>query len=253
MLKSKATQVFLFLSLSLLLQTAYAGKGKVLITTGEYVSLQTNSELNFRAYVAGPKSAKQGILLIHGWWGLNQEVEKWTNKFASLGYRVIALDLFNNKVTTNPTVAKKFIADMKQSEANEKYIAALNYLAKPDRKLAVVGRSFGAMQALEASMAAPEKISATVMYYPYGKLGTDKNKLRKINTPVLAHFAQKDFFLTPAKRDKFVSEINNAGIYMSVNIYDARHGFDKPTSKNYDESAHRLAWKKSNQFLELLE
>jgi dienelactone hydrolase len=36
---------------------------------------------------------------------------------------------------------------------------------------------------------------------------------------------------------------------MSVNIYNARHGFDKPTSKNYAEPAQKASWQKSRQFL----
>ena len=39
-----------------------------------FVELQTSSKQPFTAYVVGPKQAKQAILLIHGWWGLNRQV-----------------------------------------------------------------------------------------------------------------------------------------------------------------------------------
>ena len=42
---------------------------------GEYISLETENLKTFKVYVAGPMDASRGILLIHGWLGLNQDFE----------------------------------------------------------------------------------------------------------------------------------------------------------------------------------
>jgi carboxymethylenebutenolidase len=211
--------------------------------------MKTANNQSYNAYIAGPKDAKQAILLIHGWWGLNREVETWANEFAVAGYRVMAIDLYNQQVTTNPATAKKLMQSVKQSEADAKYAAAIKALSANGRKVAIIGRSYGASQALHAALVAKDKASAAIVYYPYGELMTDKKSLTAIKAPILGHFARKDFFLTPDKVSEFTSAIKNAGLTMTANIYEARHGFDKPTGNNFNEPAHNLAQQRTNEFL----
>ena len=139
--------------------------------------------------------------------------------------------------------------EVKQSEANDKYAAAIKSLSGSNRKLAVIGRSYGASQAFHAVLVAPEKVSATIVYYPYGMLMTDKKILSSITSPVLGHFARNDFFLTPDKLKQFRSAIKKSDLKMSFNVYNARHGFDKATGKNYNQDAHALAQDRTQKFL----
>ena len=60
---------------------------------GEYITLETEKQKTFKVYVAGPMDASRGILLIHGWLGLNQDIETLTMKFAKFGYRAMAMDI----------------------------------------------------------------------------------------------------------------------------------------------------------------
>jgi dienelactone hydrolase len=98
-------------------------------------------------------------------------------------------------------------------------------------------------------MAVPDKVSATIMYYPYGKLVSDRQKLQGVTRPVQAHFAEHDFFLTPEKQQQFTSLLKNSGVNLSINIYDARHGFDNPASKNFDHAEQKVSWSRSSAFL----
>ena len=216
---------------------------------GKYIRLQTASNELFTVYVAGPQQAKRAIMLIHGWWGLNKEVEAWADQFALAGYRVMAVDLYNYQVTENPVKARQLMNAVKQSTANEKYKAAITALSTPERKIAIIGRSYGASQALHAALVTQKKISAAIIYYPYGELINDKKTLTTIKTPLLAHFARDDFFLTSDKLTQFTSDIKTAGINMTVNMYEAKHGFDKSTSKNFNEAAHLLSQDRTYRFL----
>lgn len=219
------------------------------VSTGQYMDLQTASQQAFTTYVAGPQQSKRGILLIHGWWGLNQEVTAWADQFAMAGYRVMALDLYNHRVTKDPVNARKLMNGVKQAEANEKYAAAMKVLSAPGRKIAVIGRSYGASQVLHAAGVSPEKVSAAIIYYPYGELITDKTLLTAIKSPILGHFASDDFFLTPDKVTQFTSRMTAAGLQLTANIYPAKHGFDRPAANNYNEAAHQLSLERSYQFL----
>lgn len=214
----------------------------------KYVHLKTANDQRFTAYVAGPENAKQGLLLIHGWWGLNQEMETWANQFAFAGYRVMAVDLYSQQVTTNPARAKQLMNGVKQSVANEKYAAAIEALSAPERKVAIIGRSYGANQALHAAMVAQEKASATILYYPF-KAITDKKILQAIKAPVLGHFAQHDYFFTPDMLSEFTAAAKTSGLTMSVNIYDARHAFASPTGKNFNMAASKLSQHRTYEFL----
>ncbi|MDT8383907.1 MAG: alpha/beta fold hydrolase [Gammaproteobacteria bacterium] len=233
----------------LMTQTVSADQPITLGDSAQYTQLQTSTGQSFTAYVAGPQHATQAILMIHGWWGLNRDVETWANEFAVAGYRVMAVDLYKQQTTTHPAEAKKLMQAVKQSDANKIYATAINTLATSGRKVAIIGRSYGASQALHAALVAQDKASAVIVYYPYGELIADNKMLSAIKSPILGHFARNDFFLTPDKLARFSSNIKQSGLNMTGNIYEARHGFDSYTGKNFDEPAHKLAQQRTRQFL----
>jgi len=233
----------------LLTQSVAAAQKNSMADAAKYIQLQTASKQNFSAYVAGQKNAKQGLLLIHGWWGLNREVETWANKYAVAGYRVMAIDLYNQQTTSHPVKARALMSKVKQSVTNEKYAAAIDALTAPNRKLAIIGRSYGANQAIHAAMVAQEKVSATIVYYPFKKVLTDTKMLSAIKTPILGHFAQHDYFFTPDMLTQFTTSIKKSGLAMTVNMYNAKHAFTNPVGKNFNETAQMLSLKRTRQFL----
>lgn len=214
-----------------------------------YQTLTTDSHVPFRAYVAGPEEAKQGLLLLHGWLGLNREMEIWANQFAVQGYRVMAIDLYNNQVAKHPARARELMNSVNQQVADEKFRAAINILSQNGRKVAVLGRSYGANQALHAASVANNRISAVVLYYPFGDVVSEKDSLVSIKAPVLSNFASQDIFFDRELRQKFVAAAKNAGIRLETENYSARHGFTNIVGKNFDASADRAANVKTLGFL----
>lgn len=240
-----------FCILSILVTQIVAAEQKSHLVGGaQYLQLKTANDQPFTAYVAGPEHAKQGLLLIHGWWGLNEEMEAWANQFAVAGYRVMAVDLFNQQVTTVPEKARALMNGVKQSVANDKYVAVIEALSAPGRKLAIIGRSYGANQALHAAMVAQEKVSATIVYYPFEEVIADKKNLNAIKTPVLGHFARHDHFFTPDMLARFTAAMKNSDVTMAVNMYDAKHAFTNPAGKNFNMSAFKLSQQRTFEFLE---
>ena len=154
--------------------------GQLFADEGKTIVLKSKTEKSFQVYVNGPSDASRGILLVHGWWGLNNQIRSWADKFAASGYRAMAIDLYNRNVATTPEMARTYMNSVKQSEANEKFRVALKALQRPGRKLAAIGWSFGATQAFQATLVAPEKISATVMYYPFGKIIKPGNNIASL-------------------------------------------------------------------------
>jgi dienelactone hydrolase len=74
------------------------------------VTLQTASSETFTAYVAGPKEAGEGIVLIHDWFGVTPFYTAAAEKLANEGYRVVALDLYNGHGATTMKRPGLFLA-----------------------------------------------------------------------------------------------------------------------------------------------
>lgn len=217
---------------------------------GTTMLLKSKAEHSFQVYVNGPKDASRGILLVHGWWGLNNQIRSWVDQFAALGYRAMAIDLYNGEVATTPNKARTYMNAVKQSEANEKFRTALKSLQMPGRKLATMGWSFGATQSFQAALAAPEKISATVMYYPYGKIIKSGNNLASFKGTILVIRSKLDSPSTIEETTHFILSVKGTGKPIMEHTYNAKHGFANPSVKHYNAQASEAAWLKTKKFLE---
>lgn len=236
-----------------LIFTVFAGllvSAQSIADEGSSMALETEAGGSFQVYAAGPEDARRGILLVHGWWGLNDQTRSWADRFAALGYRAMAIDLYNGKVATTPDQARAYMNEVKQSEANEKYRAALTALQMPGRKLATIGWSFGGTQALQASLAAPESVTATVMFYPFGGLSQSRERLASLNGAMLVIRAKQESPAVVEDTDQFIVAAKEAGKSIQEHTYDAKHGFMNPSAKHHDAQATEDASNLTMEFLE---
>jgi len=218
--------------------------------TGSIISLETNTGRAFSVYAAGPKDANRGILLVHGWYGLNEQARFWADKFAAIGYRAMSIDLYDGKLATDSETARTYMNAVKQSEANEKYHATLKALQAPGRKLATIGWSFGGTQALNATLSAPEQVSATVMYYPFGNLVKAQESLAVLKgRPILLIRTKKEFPDVEKDTELFVVAAKEANITLREHTYNTKHGFTNPSAKHHDPETTEAAWKLTVEFL----
>lgn len=215
---------------------------------GETLELKTADGKSFKVYASGDKNAKRGILLVHEWWGLNDHIRGWANRFAKLGYRAMAVDLYDGQVATDADTAKRLMGAVNQDEANAKHSAALAALKAPNRKLATIGWCFGGGQSLRASLAQPDAVAATVIYY--GPLIADADQLSFLKAPVLGIFAKRDTSITPEKVQAFAAAMKQAGKSLELHSYDADHAFANPSGNRYNGKAAQAAWDVTQKFLD---
>ncbi len=214
---------------------------------GHDETLRTADGTPFKAYVTGDPKARRGILLVHEWWGLNDHIRAWADRFARLGYRAVAVDLYNGKSTTDPKVAGQLMKSVDPAVADTKLKAALESLKAPGRKLATIGWCFGGGYSLRATLQDPAAVSATVIYY--GQLITDQDKLKTLHGPVLGIFAEKDHWISPDKVAAFETAMVKAGKHVEVHSYWADHAFANPSGERYNSLAAREAWQVVKDFL----
>ena len=217
---------------------------------GQLNSLKAIFPGSFNVYVTGPENASRGILLIHGWQGLNNRIKQMADQFGSAGYRAMAIDLYKGQVAMGPNKARALMETFNQIEANAKYVAAIKTLKANGRDVAVIGWGFGGSQAMHATLAANEMVSATVSYYPFGEMPAGSERLSQMQGPLLIQVGDKDFFFTKEKIEAYKFNVQKAGKTLVVKTYNARHSFDKNTSDNYNQTAEEQAWFSTNNFLD---
>ncbi|HEX6983087.1 MAG TPA: dienelactone hydrolase family protein [Balneolaceae bacterium] len=222
--------------------------------TGKEVVYATVNGEEITGYLAKPDTASgglPGIIVIHEWWGLNDNIRMMADKLASKGYAALAVDLYNGKVAESPDSAKVYAGSVQKDDAIDNLTQAYDFLTRKqaERNIGVIGWCFGGGWSLQTALAHPEKIDATVIYY--GRLVTDAGQLEKLEMPVLGIFGAKDEGIPPEQVKAFEAALNEAGVTNSIHIYEgAGHAFANPSGTRYQKEAAKDAWQKTVAFLE---
>ena len=196
------------------------------------------------------------VIMIHEWWGLNQNIKDMANLLAKNGFVVLAADLYHGKATDNPQVATDLVQTARKSQnlsiANLQ--AAVNYLSSAPNvdssKIVSLGWCFGGGQSLQLALNSQEHpLAATILYYGT-PLVTDKDSISKIKWPVLGIFGDKDQAIPMAEVNQFSATLNQTGITNEIHVYSGvGHAFANPSGENYAPKETEDAWQRTLSFL----
>ena len=200
----------------------------------------------------GAGAGLPGVVVIHEWWGLNQNVESMARRVAALGYAALAVDLYGGQTATAPDRAMGLMeaAMRREGDAEENLRQAVDYLRVEAGavRVGVLGWCFGGMWSLRAALAAPDAVDAAVVYY--GRPVTDPARLRALGMPVLAHFGEADDSIPRDTVSAFIGALAEAGVEHEVFTYaGAAHAFANPSGQAYDARAAEAAWQRTTAFL----
>ena len=202
-----------------------------------------------KAALARPQGqAKGSILLVHEWWGLNDQIKSVAAEFANHGYTALAVDLYHGRVADTRDGARSLMQSVDPKVATETlkiWVERLREDARAGAKFATIGWCFGGGWSLNASLAAP--VDATIVYY--GRVNKTADELVTLKGPVLGHFATQDKWINKEMVSSFESAMNAAGKSYTSYWYDAQHAFANPTSARYDAGDAALAWQRTTEFL----
>lgn len=206
-----------------------------------------------KAYLSIPEGAKApmpAIVVIHEWWGLNDNVQHWADRFAAEGYAAVAVDLYEGTVAKTSDEAMAAMRKVDPARSKEIMLAALAFLKDDPRiqatKRASIGWCFGGGKSLELALAAPD-LDAAVMYYGHPEL--DPMALEKLKAPLLGIFGTKDKSIPPETVKKFDEALTAAKKEHVIVSYDAEHAFANPSNPKYDEENAAKAWAEVQRFL----
>jgi len=207
---------------------------------------------NTTGYIAKPiqKGNYPGVILIHEWWGLNDNIKSMARGLASHGYVVMAVDLYAGQVATTPDGARQLLLSFDVQKGISNIDSAVNLLKQnyTVNKIATIGWCFGGSQSLNYALSG-NKIDATVIYY--GQPVTNTTKLSAIKWPVLGFFGEKDQSISASEVKKFKSSLDSIGVENQINIYPGLgHAFANPSGATYAPKETKDAWNKTLLFLD---
>jgi carboxymethylenebutenolidase len=208
-------------------------------------------------YLARPADATEplpGLIVIHEWWGLNDNIETMTQRLAGEGYTALAVDLYGGQVAQTPDRAKELMQAALQNPTlqEDNLRQAYQYLGTQQKapKIASIGWCFGGGWSLRTALLLPDQLDAAVIYYG-AQLETDPDKLSTLQMPILGLFGSLDTNPSPATVHEFESNLNALDKTAEIKIYEgANHAFANPSGTRYNAEAAEDAWKRTLAFLD---
>ena len=231
---------------------AFAPVKPVIEDTIAYGEATDRNLTGFLALPADVFEPPPGVLIIHEWWGLNDDTRALARRLAAEGFVVLAIDLYGDLVADTTTQAQAHMMRvMTEPEAALANISqGIEYLRRYALapRVATFGWSFGGTWSLQAGLSFADQIDAVVTYY--GQIVSDETELEKLTSPLMGMFAGADSSIPTEMVVGFRSALNNAGSNAVVRIYpDAEREFANPASENYRHEDAEDAWQRVIEFL----
>lgn len=220
--------------------------------SSEVIYGQSGDQLH-KGYLSQPENikAKSGLIVIHEWWGLNEDIHLMADQLAGLGYDSLAVDLYDGKSAEGVREAFQLMTGLSKNEdaalANLK--EAYDYLTNElgVEKVGIIGWCLGGKWSLRGSLMLPNEIDATVIYY--GSLIDDREQLATLEMPIIGFVGTKDrpYINQFIQFDKDLKALNKD---YSVHFYEgAGHAFANASGTAYEPEAAEDSWKKTVNFL----
>lgn len=216
---------------------------------GEMVELKS-----FKAYLSKPKG--QGlfpaVIVIHEWWGLNENIKQITDRFAKEGFIALAVDLFKGKIASSAQEAQKMVDDLDSEEALANLLEASEYLhstkINPDvGKAGVTGFCMGGKYALLLGSIDPS-ISAVAPFYGHvpNNLALDES-----DPPVLGQYGAEDDGIPLSEVEELEKILAEAGVEHELIVYPGvGHAFMNDTNPHFKKDIAEKAWKRVIEFFQ---
>jgi len=199
------------------------------------------------AHVRIPDGATSGVVVLHAWWGLNQDAISYADRLADAGFAIVAPDMFRGQVATDVEEAERLSQEGDQV-ADGVALAAVDHLAGrlgPDAPLAVLGFSFGAGYAIWAPSERDRLVASVVYYGAYAG-----EFLKRSTAALLGHFAEEDPFTSDDEIRDLEDGFRAAGRRATVHRYPGTgHWFAEPSRDAYRKEAAELAFSRTVEFL----
>lgn len=231
---------------------AAADGGTPQAVEGREVQYATVGGQEVTGYLAAPEGAPAdvpGVIVIHEWWGLNDNIRAMADRLAGEGYAALAVDLYHGESATTPEGARELVGAVDEQDAKDNLRQAYDYLDERGApRIGAIGWCFGGGWSLQTALLHPKELDADVIYY--GRLITTPDVLEALEMPVMGHFGAEDSSIPPDAARAFERVLNQVGVTNHIYVYEgAGHAFANPSGERYVPEAARQAWERTRSFL----
>ncbi|MDH3585948.1 MAG: dienelactone hydrolase family protein [Gammaproteobacteria bacterium] len=192
------------------------------------------------------------VIMIHEWWGLNDNIRAMAERLAAEGYIVLAVDLFGGEAATSPEVARQLMLravenrDSVTSNIEQAYRFVKETAGAP--RIASLGWCFGGGWSLNTAVMFPQDLDAAVIYY--GQVTDDEARLSPLDVPILGLFGSADRGIKLESVRRFEGALERLGKDYEIHVYEgAGHAFANPSGRNFNAGYAEDAWTRTLEFL----
>ncbi len=183
-----------------------------------------------RAYLSlppGMSAPMPAVLVVHEWWGLNDNVRMAADRLAAQGMAALAVDLYGGNVATTPEQAGTYMKSVDPEVAKKILKAGADYLKNDPEikatKRGAIGWCMGGGFSFQAALAVPD-LDADVVFY--GFVPTDEKSIKPLKAPLLAIFGTQDKSIPKEKVDAFEATLKKLKKDYKIERVDAGHAFE---------------------------
>lgn len=192
------------------------------------------------------------VIVVHEWWGLNDNVRAMADRLAAEGYIVLAVDLYGGQTAEDPGTAQQLMLAVagNKADADSNILQAYDFVSTVAgaTKVASLGWCFGGGWSLNAAMLLQDRLDAAVIYY--GQVTSDDDHLRPVQAPILGLFGAEDRGIPVASVRGFEAALQRLDKEHDIVIYpEAGHAFANPSGTSYVPEAAEDAWQRTLEFL----
>jgi carboxymethylenebutenolidase len=221
------------------------------------VTYQATDGTTLEGYLAVPESGSgpfPAVLMIHEWWGLNQDITALADALAEEGFVVLAPDAFRGSVAQTPRKARQQISETPRQQIFADLDAALDFVMDHPRvnenRVGSLGFCFGGTHSMLLGTRRSD-LAAVATFYGGGPI-TDSSNLGRLGreAPVLGVFGEEDGSIPVSEVEQFEAALESRNADATITIYPGvGHAF--VGSENYDQGGTaEAAWNQMVRFFE---
>ena len=201
-------------------------------------------------FLALPDSGTgDAVLVLHAWWGLNDDIRALCRRLAGEGFVAYAPDLYGGGRVAATIPEAELLRDALDADLGPSMLAAAAAAAfmsnlAAGRGYAVIGFSLGAWFAYDLAASEPN-VRRVVAFY-----GSGSGDPGASQAAYLGHYAADDEYEPAEEVAGLVEALRAAGRPVTFHTYPGTgHWFYEPSRPEYNAAAAELAWERTVAFL----
>jgi len=191
---------------------------------------------------------RPGVVVIHEWWGVNDQIQSIAKQWQAEGFAVVVPDLYHGMVVpiSDAKAAENAMKTLDFARALQEIAGAVAFLKeRTNGKVSVTGYCMGGALSFAASTMIPQ-LAAVVPFYGLPPRGD----WAKVDAPIQAHFALEDEWATVDGGKAIQESLAKHSRQMELHVYAAKHAFCNDQRPDvYNPDACKQAWSRAVQFV----